>query len=101
MGEPMGTQHGEGTRRQRDIAILVAFAGLNVQLHASAIDLGDTEVRTFVQAQPAAVDGAQADLVGRQLELSEDAPDLVDAQHDGQFVSGMGSEQFKAGPGLA
>jgi hypothetical protein len=58
-------------------------------------------ITTTVQAQAAGVDGTQADAVGWKLEVGQDAPDFIDAQHDGEFVGGTRPEEFEAGPGLA
>ena len=50
MGEPVGAKKGEQGRRERDVAVLAAFAILDVDDHASTVDLGDAQVDTFAEA---------------------------------------------------
>ncbi len=72
-----------------------------MQLHACAVDLSDAEVDAFMQAQAAGVDRAQSGTVLWQVDVREDVPDLVDTQHDGEFVGGSWAEEIKHGPRLA
>ncbi len=50
VGAPVVTQEREGAWRERDIAVFIAFATLDMQLHTRAIDLRDLEVDAFKQA---------------------------------------------------
>jgi hypothetical protein len=50
MGEPVGAKKGEQGRRERDVAVLAAFAVLDVDHHASTVDLGDAQVDSFAEA---------------------------------------------------
>jgi hypothetical protein len=43
MGAPVGAEQGEQGRRERDEAVLAAFALLNMDHHASTVDLGDAQ----------------------------------------------------------
>jgi hypothetical protein len=46
---------------QRDMAVLIALAGPDVQEHALGIDVGDLKPKPFAQTQTARVNGDQAD----------------------------------------
>src|SRR6266540_3180802 len=50
MGAPVLAQQAQGLGRERDIAVLVAFSALNVELHPRAVDLGDAQLNAFEQA---------------------------------------------------
>jgi hypothetical protein len=86
VGSPMAAQQRQRAWGQRDVAILIAFAALNVQLHACTIDLGHPKGDAFAEAQATGGDDAQADLIVREVDLSEDLPDLIGTEHDGERV---------------
>jgi len=71
---------------QRDVAILIAFAALNVQLHAGSVDLGHSKPDALAKAQATGLDHTQADLIVGQVDLAEDLPDFIGAEHDGELV---------------
>src|SRR6266508_4747152 len=70
MGEPLATEQGKGARGQWDIAILEALAAAYLQLHARAVDPADLEVDAFADAQGSGVDGSQASVIRRGVEVS-------------------------------
>ena len=50
MGAPVGAEQGEQRRGEGKVAVLAAFAVLTMDDHASAVDLGNTEVDAFATA---------------------------------------------------
>ena len=61
MSSPLLAQELESALGQRNVTVAIAFAGADVQEHAPGVDVGDGQAQAFAQAQPAGVDGAQAD----------------------------------------
>ena len=76
------TKAQQGARRYGDIAIFIAFATLDAEEHAGAIDLGNLELHAFQEAQAAGVDDAQAHAIGWTTNLREHACDLVRGEDD-------------------
>jgi hypothetical protein len=101
VGDPEGAQHGQRAGWERHIAILVAFTGLNVQLHARAVDLGDGEVSAFMHTQATGVDGAQASAVACQPKVAQDAPNLLHAQHNRERLRRAWANEVEDREGLA
>jgi hypothetical protein len=95
----MTAKHGEGPQRERNVTVLAALGGTNVELHPSAVDLADLEIDALADAQAAGVDGGEAGAVDRLLELSQEMPDLVNAQDHRQLVNGAWTKEVEAGPG--
>ncbi len=50
MGAPVGAEEGEQGRREGDVAVLTAFARLDMDDHAGTVDLGDAQVDAFAEA---------------------------------------------------
>jgi hypothetical protein len=63
VGEPIAAQELKSGLGQRDVAILGAFAAVDMDHHAGAIDIGDFEMESLVQAQAAGIDGGQIGVV--------------------------------------
>ena len=61
VGFPLRAQPLEGAQRQRDVAIVVAFAGPDVQEHTLGIDVADLQAQSVTKAQAAGVNGGQRD----------------------------------------
>jgi len=80
---------------QRDVAILIAFAGADVQEHALRIDIADFQPQPFAQTQAAGVNGDQADPMIQCRNRSQDATHFGAREHDGQFELGIGPSQFQ------
>jgi hypothetical protein len=80
MDEPVAAEQGEGARGQRDIAILKALAAAYLELQARAVDPADLKIDAFADAQATGVDGREAGVVRRVVELRENAPDLIDTE---------------------
>jgi hypothetical protein len=99
MGTPMEAQHGKRQLGERDVAVFVAFATLNVQLHAGTIDLGNLEIDSFPQAQATGVDQVQADPMMGQADQRQNALDLVHTQDDQQSVGFGRADKLQDRPG--
>ena len=79
VGEPIAAQEMESGLGQRDVAILGAFAAVDMDHHAGAIDIGDFEMESLVQAQAAGVDGGEVGIVVESFDVGKKAPDFIDA----------------------
>lgn len=95
MGLPMGPQDGEQARRQRHIAVLVALSGLDVQLHAVAVDLENLQAHAFQEPQAAAGDHAEANAVVGEPNQVDDLPDFIGAQDDRQILLARGTHKLQ------
>ena len=63
VGEPIAAQELKSGLGQWDVAILGALAAVDMDHHAGAIDIGDFEMKSLVQAQAAGIDGGQIGVV--------------------------------------
>jgi hypothetical protein len=52
-------------------------------LHAGAVDPADLKIDAFADTQTAGIDGGETGVIGRLLEVVENAPDFVDTEDDG------------------
>ncbi len=99
MGEPVGAEQGEQGRREWDVAVLATFAVLDMDDHASTVDLGNAQVDAFAEAQASSIDGGETGTVARQAQRGEQTVDLLNAE-DGREGTALGrADQFKGGPG--
>jgi len=73
MGAPVGAQQGQRVGRDRHKAVLGAFAQVDVEHHALAVDVGDLEGERLGQAQAAGIDGREEGIVvqGRDVARTE------------------------------
>jgi len=71
-------------RWQGHTAILVAFAGVDMQDHAGTVTMGDLERDAFLNAQAAGIDDGQTDMVVGDTNAGEDLADLIQAEDDGE-----------------
>lgn len=63
VGKPIAAQELKSGLGQRDVAILGALTAVDMDHHAGAIDIGDFEMESLVQAQAAGIDGGQIGVV--------------------------------------
>ena len=91
VGDPVLAQHQQRTFRQRHVAILAALAVPHVDEHPVTVNVWHLQANTFLQAQTAGVDCAQADAVAWETEAAQDALHFVHAEHDGQGVFAGGA----------
>ena len=97
MGFPLLAQEQQRAPGQRDIAVLVALAGADVQEHAFRIDIADLEPHAFAQAQAAGVDGGQAHAMIQRGHQGQNPADLVGRENDRQLELGVGAGQLHFG----
>lgn len=95
VGFPELAQEQQGALGQGDVAVAIAFAGADMQEHASGIDVGNLEAQAFTQSQTAGVDGDEADAMVEQGNLGQDAANLAGGKHHGEFELGVGAGQFQ------
>lgn len=79
VGQPIAAQELQGRLGKRDVAILGAFATVDMDHHALAIDIGDFEMESFVQPQAAGVYGGKVGVVVEGFDVGQKASDLIDA----------------------
>jgi hypothetical protein len=92
---PLLAQEPEGALGQGNVAVLIAFAGAEVQEHALGVDIADLQAQTLPQAQSARVNGAEADAMIQGRHRGQKAAHLGGGEHDGQFELGIGAGQFQ------
>src|SRR5215472_14584678 len=98
---PPGAQQVEQTRRQHDGTVLAAFALLDADDHALAVDVGDLERDHLGGAQAGAVGHAQRCLVLQPRRGIEQPRHFLDAEDDRQLawlVNDMGMLDDLAAP---
>jgi hypothetical protein len=83
---PPGPQQVEQARREHDVTVLAAFALLDADDHALAVNVGDLERDDFGGAQAGAVGHAQRRLVLKPRRGSEQPLHLLDAEHYWQLA---------------
>lgn len=81
LATPVLAQHLEQKRRERDVAILLAFALADTNDHALGIDVGGSQRQSLAQAKTGGVDRRQQDAVARMIDRTEQRDRLLDRQH--------------------
>ena len=92
---PLLSQEQQRALGQRDVAVLIAFAGADVQERALRIDIADLQAQAFAQAQAAGVNGDETDPMIQGGNSAEDAAHFGAGEHDGQFELGISPSQFQ------
>jgi hypothetical protein len=92
---PLLAQEQQRAPGQRDIAVLIAFAGADVNEHPLGINVADLQAQPFAQAQAAGVNGDQADAMIQGGNGSQNAAHLGPGEHDREFELGIGAGQFQ------
>ncbi len=85
--------------RQGDVAIFAAFAALDMEHHAGAVDLSDLQGSPFLEAQATRVDCGETDAIARQTETAEHTSDLLATQDDGEFLLLRRANEVQGRPG--
>ena len=81
---------------QGDITIFGAFAMADMNHHPRAVDVGDLKMGSFLQAQPAGVDGRETDPVAQESDAAENLAHLLTAEDDrAAFSRGAGRTMVK------
>jgi len=63
-----------------DEVVLEALATANLELHTRAVDPDDLQVDAFTDAETTGVDRGEAGVVGRPVDVVENAPNLIDTE---------------------
>jgi hypothetical protein len=98
VGSPIASEQMEGGLREGDVAILGAFAAVDMNHHAAGVDVGDFEMETFVKPQAAGVDGREIGVVLEGFDLGENASDFIHAENGRKASFGLGSENSEDVP---
>ena len=72
--------------RQRDKAILRAFAAMHVNLHAFTVDVAHLQAERFAHAQAERVDGPEVRSISRLSDGRHQSMHFADGQHIGQSL---------------
>jgi hypothetical protein len=95
MSFPLLAQEQQRALGQRDVTVLIALAGTDVQEHALRINVADLQAQPFAQAQTAGIYGAQTDAVIQGRDAGENAAHFASREHDREFELGVGPSQFQ------
>ena len=99
---PLLAQEQQGALGQRDVAVLIALTGADVQEHALRIDIAHLQAQAFAQTQAAGVNRDETHAMIQGGNRGEDFSHFGGGEHDGQFELGIGPNQFQfVGPGAA
>ena len=100
-GQPaiMGAQFVEQMGAEHDVAVLAAFAVLDMHHHARRVDIGEFEGRTLGATHACAIEGHENGAVEGDRRGVDQAGDLFRAQMTGQVNSLLRVGHFVAGPG--
>src|SRR5579871_6126905 len=86
----MSAQFLEQDRAEHDIAVLPAFAVLNVHDHSSAIDITDLQARELGAARTGAVQGHQNGAIERGRRSIDELGDFVLTENSRQAITLLG-----------
>jgi hypothetical protein len=98
MGLPGGAEQSEGSRGQGDVPVFGAFAAVDLDLEARAIDVGDLEKERFMKPEAQAVDGGAVDLVVQGGRGCQEALALLHTEDGGEPVGGLGTQEREGVP---
>lgn len=84
VGDPITTQQGIGCFGKGNIAILGALAPVDMDHPSLAIDIGDFQKKTFLEAQTAGINGHQVGIVVEGTHQRQNLFDFVSGEHGGK-----------------
>ena len=94
---PKLAQEPERALGQRDVAILIALAGADVNEPALGINVAHFQTQGFAQAQAAGINEDQTDPMVQGGDGGQDAAGFGGGEDDGEFEPGIGADQFEFG----
>lgn len=97
VGAPVAPQQLKSGGRQRNLTVLEALA-TDAKNAAGTVDVGDLKAGALHEAQATGINRGQADAVDVDAHGVEDAPDLVAAEHHGEFLFGARLGDIQALP---
>ena len=83
MRSPMLPQNRKRRMRKRNVAILGAFALVDVDHHTTAVDIRDFEVPRFLQPETTGVNRGEEGAVATRRDSGEDVEHLFGTEHGG------------------
>jgi hypothetical protein len=92
---PLFAQEQERAPRQGHVAVLVAFAGPDVQEHPSGVNVADFQAQAFAQTQAAGVDGGEASAMIQGAHRGEHPAHFGGGEDYGEFELRVGPNQFQ------
>jgi hypothetical protein len=95
VGFPQFAQQGQGALGQRDVTILVALAGADVQEHPFGINVADGQREPFTQTQAAGINEDEADAMVQGRHPGQHAAHFGGREDDRQFELGIGADQLE------
>jgi hypothetical protein len=98
VGPPIAAEEVEGRRGERDVAVLGTLSPVDMDHHASGIDIGDFKVKAFVKSQAAGIDGGEIGVILEGFDLGKDGTDFFDAEDGGESSLGLGTEDSENVP---
>jgi len=98
MRRPVVSQKGQGVTGQGDIAIFGPFSAVDVHHEALAIDVGDLQKESLLQAQSQVIDGGEVDAVMQRCGHAEQLAYLLDAEDGGETLFGLSPNEVEEFP---
>lgn len=97
MAGPELTEKLEGPLWKRDQPVLGALAVTNKKQAARAVEIGNPEMYSLLQAKPARVDDDQTSAIDRKTNEVKNTPDLLGREDDGQFLFPRRANEIEEG----
>ena len=98
--DPVTAQQIQRALGQGHIAVFGTFPGTDVEHHSGAVNVTHLEIKPFLPAQTAGVNGCQASTVMPAAYCAQDPAYLLQAEHDRKFFLPGRSYQVEDGPDL-
>jgi hypothetical protein len=98
MGGPVGAEGLEGAGGEWDEAVPGALAAVDVDHHATAVDVADREVEALAESEAERGDGPEGGAVVWRLDGGDEASDLVRGEDVGQAFLPGDAEALEGGP---
>jgi len=98
MRAPVLKQQPERSLRQWHVAVFGAFAMTDVNHYPGTVEVGDLQMRPFLQAQTTGVDGGETDFVARQSNQSQKLSHFGHTEDDRQLPFGGWADDVESGP---
>jgi len=95
MRAPVLKQQPERSLRQWHVAVFGAFAMTDVNHYPGTVEVGDLQMRPFLQAQTTGVDGGETDFVAGSLIRARSCRTSATLRMTGSFLSGAGRTMLK------
>ncbi len=98
VGDPIAAEQTESGLGERDVAILGALSTVDMDHHASGIDIGDFEVEAFMKSEAAGIDGGEIGVILGGMDLGKNGSDFFAAEDGGEATFGLGTQDTEDVP---